>query len=97
MWICNTVSTSLLVINESLAKYLIMSDGQETREDQLRNHVSELKEELERSKAEKRQIHHDKVREVRSVRESEQARAHDQLEALRNKLHKEKSDELQAR
>ena len=74
-----------------------MSDGQETREDQLRHHVAELKEELERVKAEKKQIHHDKVREVRSTREAEQARAHDQLEGLRNKLHKEKADELQVR
>ena len=76
---------------------MIMSDGQETREDQLRHHVAELKEDLERSKAEKKQIHHDKVREVKSIREAEQARALDQLEGLRNKLHKEKADELQAR
>ena len=76
---------------------MIMSDGQETREDQLRHHVAELKEDLERAKAEKKQIHHDKVREVKSIREAEQARALDQLEGLRNKLHKEKADELQAR
>ena len=93
---CSNLKTStfLLIENCFLAKHFIMS---ETREDQLRHHVAELKEELERVKAEKKQIHHDKVREIKSVREAEQTQAHDQLESLRNKLHNEKDGELQAR
>ena len=51
------------------------SGGQEAREEQLRNHVAQLKEELERERAEKRQIHHEKVREMKATREKEQAHA----------------------
>ena len=61
------------------------SGGQEAREEQLRHHVAQLKEELERERAEKRQIH------------QEQAYVLEQLETLKAKLHKEKMQELQVR
>lgn len=73
------------------------SGGQETRAEQLQNHVAQLKEDLEREKAEKRQIHHDKVREVKAMREKEQTYAREQLETLKAKLQKEKAQELQVR
>ena len=71
--------------------------GQETREEQLRHHVAQLKEEVEKEKAEKRQIHQDKVREVKATRELEQANAREQLEKLKAKLQNEKAQELQVR
>ena len=73
-----------------------MSTGSNsTREEQLRSHVAQLKEELEREKAEKRQVHHDKVREIKAAREKEQTNAREQLENLKAKLQKEKTQELQ--
>ena len=71
--------------------------GQETREEQLRNHVAQLKEEVEREKAEKRQIHQEKVREVKAARDLEQTHAHEQLEKLKAKLQNEKTRELEVR
>lgn len=44
------------------------SDGRrEKREEELRIHVAQLKEELEREKAEKRQLHQENVREIKTL------------------------------
>lgn len=41
--------------------------GGEKREEELRIHVAQLKEELEREKAEKRQLHQENVREIKTL------------------------------
>ena len=72
------------------------SDGREKREaDELRDHVAQLKAELERAKAEVKEIHRDKVKEVKSTRDAEQAQSREQLDGLRSKLQREKAEELQ--
>lgn len=74
------------------------SDGREKREaDELRDHVAQLKAELERAKAEVKEIHRDKVKEVKSTRDAEQAQSREQLEGLRSKLQREKAEELQVK
>ena len=65
-----------------------------SREELLQSHVARLKEDLERERAEKRQIHQEKVREIKAAREKEQANAREQLENLKVKLQKEKAQEL---
>ena len=71
--------------------------GEDSREDMLRAHVAQLKQELEQERANKKQLHHDKVREMKIAREKEQTAARDQLEALKLKLHKEKTQELKVK
>lgn len=74
-----------------------MSSGSESTNsrEELQSHVARLKEELERERAEKGQIHHDKVTEIKAAREKEQENAREQLENLKVKLQKEKAQELQ--
>lgn len=71
------------------------SSSSTSREELLQSHVAQLKAELQKERAETRQIHHDKVREIKTVREKEQANAREQLENLKLKLQKEKAQELQ--
>ena len=70
------------------------SSTSSSREELLQSHVAQLKEDLERERAEKRQIHHDKVREIKVAREKEQENAREQLEIVKNKLQREKAQEL---
>ncbi len=69
-----------------------MSTGSEvsssTREELLQSHVAQLTdpEDLERERAEKR--------EIKAVREKEQENAREQLESVTTKLQKEKAQEL---
>lgn len=70
------------------------SSTSSSREELLQSHVARLKEDLDREKAEKRQIHHEKVREIKAAREKEQENAREQLEHLKIKLQKEKAQEL---
>lgn len=70
------------------------SDGSSSREELLQSHVARLKEEVERERAEKKQIHHEKVREIKAAREKEQENAREQLDKVKTKLQEEKAQEL---
>ena len=71
------------------------SRGGSSREELLQSHVAQLKEDLERERAEKTKIHREKVREIKAARENEQANAREQLENVKIKLQKEKAQELE--
>ena len=57
--------------------------------------MAQLTEDLERERAEKKQIHREKVREIKAAREKEQTNAREQLDNVKIKLQKEKAQELE--
>ena len=68
-----------------------MSTSRETEQKAI---VAQLRSELEQEKSKSKQLHYDKVREVKSTKEREQTIARGQQEELKLKLEKDKDQEL---
>lgn len=65
-----------------------------SREAELKSQVAQLTSELEQEKSKSKQLHYDKVREVKSTKDKEKDLARQQQEELKAKLEKDKAQEL---
>lgn len=71
-------------------------EGSHKREEGLKHQLDQLRVELGQERSARKQLHHDKVRDVKAAKEKQQAVAKEQIESLKLKLQREKNQELQS-